>query len=372
MTVGIPPLRLLMTTDAVGGVWQYSIALCSALARRGHEIVLAAMGPAPDEWKRQQAQAIPGLRLVETGLALDWLCDGPAPVARAAQVIASLAEAEDVDILHCNMPTLAGAASFPVPTVAVAHGCVSTWWEAAKAEPLAPAYHWHREMTREGLRAADDVVAPSAAYAATIQRHYALDAVPAAAHNGTPSQLRRKAPAVQDSVITVGRMWDPVKGASLMDRVAAKLHVPFIAVGATRGPHGESVRLDHLHALGEIDGNRLAKLLSSRPIYVSAASFEPFGLAVLEAAKAGCALVLSDIPVFRELWDGAALFVPREEAACREAIDRLIGDPALRLSLGEAAAQRAERYTPEALAAGMLAIYAPLLNRSDAGRRSAA
>ena len=47
------------------------------------------------------------------------------------------------------------------------------------------------------------------------------------------------------------------------------------------------------------------------PIFVSAARYEPFGLAVLEAAQAGCALVLSDIPTFRELWDGAALFVPR-------------------------------------------------------------
>ena len=50
-------------------------------------------------------------------------------------------------------------------------------------------------------------------------------------------------------------------------------------------------------------------ILPTRPIFVSVSRYEPFGLAVLEAAHAGCALVLSDIPTFRELWQGAASFV---------------------------------------------------------------
>src|SRR3546814_15067984 len=45
-------------------------------------------------------------------------------------------------------------------------------------------------------------------------------------------------------------------------------------------------------------------------IFVSPSLYEPFGLAVLEAAMSGCALLLSDIPTFRELWDGAAVFTP--------------------------------------------------------------
>ena len=67
--------------------------------------------------------------------------------------------------------------------------------------------------------------------------------------------------------------------------------------------------LAHLQPLGELDERTLAGCLSARPVFVSAARYEPFGLAVLEAAQAGCPLVLSDIPTFRELWDGAALFV---------------------------------------------------------------
>ena len=91
------------------------------------------------------------------------------------------------------------------------------------------------------------------------------------------------------------------------------------------------------------------------------ARYEPFGLAVLEAAAAGCPLVLSDIPTFRELWDGAATFVAaNDDRAFAEVADTIVGDGGLRLALGEAARERAARYTPMAMAAGMAAIYASL------------
>jgi glycosyltransferase involved in cell wall biosynthesis len=164
-----------------------------------------------------------------------------------------------------------------------------------------------------------------------------------------------------------------VKGAELLDQVAARLSVPFHAAGAAAGPHGETVRLDHLHLLGQLDSAALAQRLAARPVFVSAACFEPFGLAVLEAAAAGCALVLADIPVFRELWDGAALFVPpRAPDAYHAAIEQLIGNLALRRSLGAAAAERARRYTPARMADAMLALYRQrLAARAPAGKVAA-
>jgi glycosyltransferase involved in cell wall biosynthesis len=56
-------------------------------------------------------------------------------------------------------------------------------------------------------------------------------------------------------------------------------------------------------------------LLARASIYVHPARYEPFGLAILDAALAGCALVLGDIPSLRELWHDAAIFVPTEDAA---------------------------------------------------------
>ena len=82
---------------------------------------------------------------------------------------------------------------------------------------------------------------------------------------------------------------------------------------------------------------------------------------MLEAAQAGCALVLSDIPTHREMWDGAAIFIPaRNEAAFAGAIQDLIRDADEREQLGLLARARAAHYTPERMARGMAELYARL------------
>ena len=88
---------------------------------------------------------------------------------------------------------------------------------------------------------------------------------------------------------------------------------------------------------------------------------------MLEAAAAGCALVLSDIPTFRELWDGCATFVDAHDApGFAGAIDALIGDQGRRVAQGEAARARSRRYTPAATAAQTYAIYRSLLTPAEA------
>jgi len=80
---------------------------------------------------------------------------------------------------------------------------------------------------------------------------------------------------------------------------------------------------------------------------------------VLEAAIAGAALVLADIPTFRELWDGAALFAaPGHPDAFAAAINRLADDVALRRRLSGRATAIARRHTIAREAEGTLAVYA--------------
>ena len=123
-----------------------------------------------------------------------------------------------------------------------------------------------------------------------------------------------------------------------------------------------SVSFEHLRTLGELGPARLAELLAAKPIFVSAALYEPFGLSVLEAAQAGCALVLSDIPAHRELWGGAAMFLPaRSPQAFALAIQSLLGDRREREKRGQLARACAELYTPERMARSMVAIYSDLV-----------
>ncbi|MGI4878718.1 MAG: glycosyltransferase, partial [Janthinobacterium lividum] len=159
-----------------------------------------------------------------------------------------------------------------------------------------------------------------------------------------------------------GRLWDAGKNVAVLDRAAARTAVPVHAAGAVAAPGGRPASFAHLRLLGSVDEATLGDWLGRRPVFVSAARYEPFGLAVLEAAAAGCALVLSDIPSFRELWADAAVFVaPDDDRGFAAAIDGLVGDAGRRQAMGAAAAARAARYTPAAAAAAMAAIYAGLV-----------
>ncbi len=50
------PLKILMTADAVGGVWRYSLDLIDGLAKHGVSVLLASMGPRPSEDQKRQLE----------------------------------------------------------------------------------------------------------------------------------------------------------------------------------------------------------------------------------------------------------------------------------------------------------------------------
>jgi glycosyltransferase involved in cell wall biosynthesis len=356
-----PTLRIFLTADAVGGVWQYSLDLARELSRLGHETVVALMGPAPSPDQQAEAGAVPGLRLLDTGLPLDWLADDEASLRDAAGALAGLAAETEADIVQLNSPALAALAPFPAPVVAVQHSCVATWWEAVHGTELPDDFAWRTELVEAGLKAAHAVVAPTAAFGAAVQRRYRLPSPPRTVHNGrTP--VPPGTGASHDFVFTAGRLWDEGKNLGTLDAAAAGIGVPVRAAGPLKGPNGTQVMFDNIHCLGSLGEEELRRWLSARPVFVSSALYEPFGLAVLEAASAGCALILSDIPTFRELWDDVAIFVsPRDEEGFTRAIRDLVGDDFERAVLGRGARERAARYTPDAMAAQMASLYRSLL-----------
>jgi glycosyltransferase involved in cell wall biosynthesis len=351
-------MRLMLVTDAVGGVWTYSLELARALREWEVETVLAAIGPAPSAEQRQEAREFD---FVETGLCLDWAAATPAQVRRTGCGLAELAERKAVDVVQLNSAAMAADCEFSKPLVVVQHSCVATWWNAVRQGPLPGDFAWRRDLVECGLSAADAVVAPSAAFAAQLSRVYGLARAVRCVHNGRRAlPMKKRGP--EDWVFTVGRLWDDGKNARTLDEAAAKLKVPVEAVGPLQGPNGTAVAFDHLHTRGELGLAQVADRLAARPIFASCALYEPFGLSVLEAAQAGCALVLSDIPTFRELWDGAAIFVePRDCDGFTAAVEQLLASPERRGDLAIAARMRALRYTPEAMGSRMAQLYSDLL-----------
>ncbi|MDT9600389.1 glycosyltransferase family 4 protein [Sphingosinicella rhizophila] len=361
-------MRIMMTADAVGGVWQYSIDLARGLSRLGIETVLATMGPAMTARQRAEAAEIPELRLIETGLVLDWMARDASAVREASSAIEQIAKECEADIIQLSTPALAAQSRFHAPVVAVQHSCVATWWDAVHGSELPADFQWRAELVRQGLAAASIVITPTAAFGHMTQRRYDLPTVPRTIHNGrTPLALTPR--AAHDFVFTAGRLWDDGKNLRTIDAAAARIGVPIHAAGSVLTPQGAEVKFDHIHCLGLLDEDQLGQWLAARPVFVSAALYEPFGLAVLEAAAAGCALILSDIPTFRELWEDVAIFIPaRNHNAFAHAMAELVGDDCERARMGRAARERAARFTPDAMAAQMASIYRSLLPAASGPR----
>ena len=362
-----PPLRILITTDTVGGVWRWSLDLAGALTPYGVETVLAVIGPSPFGQCRREAEAIPGLRLVEIGGALDWLAPSAEPVRGTAARVAALAAAERVDIVLLSAPALAALVRFTVPVLAINHSCLATWWQAVKGdEPVPEDFRWRIAMNRAGLTSAEAVLTPSRAFAMATKQAYDLPKLPIAVLNGraapVPSDVKRGR-----FVFAAGRFWDEAKGLAVLDAAAAGIDAPVIAAGPMLGPNGARVEARHIRSIGVQSEPAMRRWLDRAPVFVSPVTYEPFGLGVLEAAQAGAALVLSDIATFRELWDEAALFVPPgDPVALATVVNKVLDDPMRATALGAAARQRAGRYTAEVMAERMLAVLtAAVRSRRD-------
>ena len=117
-----------------------------------------------------------------------------------------------------------------------------------------------------------------------------------------------------------------------------------------------------MRILGQLSEAELNGWYDGAAVFASSARYEPFGLSVLEAAQAGAALALADIPTFRELWDGAALFVGTDDE-WHPALKRLLHDPAMTRDLGARARRRSQRYGYEEMVLRTLTIYCELAGR---------
>lgn len=359
------PQRLLMTTDAVGGVWTYALDLAGELAKAGVKTTLALMGPAAQPDQLRAAAAIEGLELIDTGLPLDWTAASPDELKVAATEIAALERKHRADLVHLNSPTLAAYARFDAPVVGACHSCVDTWWRAVREGELPDDFRWRAEALGRAYTKCDALVAPTHAFARSTADAYGLR-TPAVVHNGRPS-IDAGRPKCDRVIFTAGRLWDAGKNVGVLDAAAARLDAPVYAAGPLESPTGEQVTLPHLTLLGRLGEHEVADWMARAGIFVSTALYEPFGLSVLEAAQAGCALVLSDMPTFRELWGGAALFVsPRDPEALAATLETLLDEPARAEALGQAVRERAGAYTVEAMGRGMLGLYRTLTHAEAA------
>ncbi len=365
------PRRILMTTDTVGGIFDYAVELSTILGRRGIEVLLATMGAPLSEAQVRALAGIERLKIFESRFKLEWMDQPWTDVDQAGEWLLEIENATRPDVVHLN-GYVHGALPWSAPCLVVGHSCVLSWWRAVLGQPPPDRLREYERRVRRGLRHAALVVAPSAAMLQSLHDDYGPFEKSRVIYNARSGRAFR--PAFKEPLIfSMGRLWDEAKNVELVDRAARGLPWRVLVAGSVEEPgsggNRAARRLAHAEALGAIESATVAEILGRASIYVHPARYEPFGLSVLEAALAGCALVLGDIPSLREIWRDAAVFVPPDDAArLHRELTRLIQDGARRHALGERARRAARRFTPARMASEYIAAYRLILRGPSAHR----
>lgn len=355
--------HVMLTTDAVGGVWSYCKALATGLSSCGIKVTVVVLGPPPSESQRSRLRQ-PSIDLVDTGLPLDWLATSAHQAEAVALALHEFAREIAPDVVHLHAPALLASERFHSATVVTVHSCVASWWRTVKKTQLPEEWKWHARATRDGIGRADMALAPSKSFARLLEATYPGVRIHAVRNGASQQASMHSGAAIRTLVLTAGRLWDEGKNVGVLDRASEGASVPVLAAGAVEGPNGQRIELRSLKPLGLLSQESLAQLLQETAVFVSPSIYEPFGLAVLEAAAHGAALVLSDIPSHRELWAGAATFVsPQHPERWRSAIEALYADPLRREVMSGAARRRAMEYSAEKMTGRTLLAYGRALDR---------
>ncbi|MCW2715372.1 MAG: a-glycosyltransferase, Glycosyltransferase Family 4-like protein [Frankiales bacterium] len=331
-----------MTADTVGGVWTYCVELAHALDAQVH---LATMGRPLSDAQRAEAGVFASLH--ESTFPLEWQDDPWPGVDAAGAWLLELERQLKPDVVHLNGYVHAMLA-WSAPVLVVAHSDVVSWFRAVQSVEAPPVWDTYRARVTAGLQAAGAVAAPTAAAAADLVTSYGFSGAVVVPNGRRPELVPpgHKEPIV----LAAGRVWDAAKGIDALCRVAPALPGRVLVGGEGQGD------LPGVEVLGVLPFPQLAELMGRAAVFAAPARYEPFGLGILEAGLAACALVLGDLPSLREVWADAAVYVTGDRAL-QAALHELLADPALAAERGTQARQRALGYAPGRTAAGCSALY---------------
>ncbi|MDP0501771.1 MAG: glycosyltransferase family 4 protein [Verrucomicrobiota bacterium JB022] len=363
-----------MTADTLGGVWTYAMELIRSLEPHHVEVALVARGREPNREQREEANALRNCELYTLPQKLEWMDDPWHDVEEAQDALRRLVDDVTPDVLHFN-DYGAAVAGWELPVVLTAHSCVYSWFQAVKGGLPSQEWQPYRNCVRQALENATVVTAPTkemlrglAVYDADVQdaRVFA---------NGRSSTAFVRNAQKQPLILAAGRVWDEAKNLSVLHPAGRKLSWPIYVAGETEHPSYPEQREPQtaLRCLGNLGPLQMRQVLAAASIFAHPARYEPFGLAPLEAALAGCALVLGDIPSLHEVWGDAALYVPCDapEAWCLT-LRQLIYDAPRRAEMARRAQARARRYSAEAFGEAYASLYAEFPSRESTHEKASA
>jgi len=371
-------MHILVTADTIGGVWTYTRELVTGLAARGIRITLVSFGGVPVGAQRAWLEGLAGVTYLPTGFGLEWMEDAAGEIRDSTRYLRSVIQERRPDLLHLSQYCY-GSLDVSQPKVVVAHSDVMSWSQAVqRALPDDAWAAWYRKTVEEGLAGADVVVAPSRWMLDCIEDIYGQQPNSRVVYNGRTPSLFDSLAGKRDYAASVGRLWDEGKQWQLLMQLR-ELPLPILLAGATalagEQPDesiakrtGGGARIQGAHGIelrGQLSEGEMRELLSRAAIYVATSKYEPFGLAPLEAALSGCAILANDIPSLHEIWGDAACYFRRNDAeSLGETLAALHGDRERCANYASRAYERArQRYTADRMVDEYVQIYSALLER---------
>ncbi len=361
----------------LGGVERFVAELAARLSARGHTVEVATL----DHCWRKPARL--SRHQMVNGLSVHRLPFVGGPLFFAAPGVLGLVSHFDVLHIHNTDFFLDFLAATRFihrrPLVVSTHG---GFFHTADHAALKRLYF--NLITRHSLKAATVVpnsasderkFAPYARHATRIDN--AINYPAFAAVNPAPGGVDRQ--PVPGRVMTVGRL-APNKNLPAMLRTFASAHkidsnLSLVVVGdghLRAGLERQAADLNIAGAVrwtGEIDDASLRAELGAAEIFLSAASYEGFGLALLEAMAAGLIPVVNDIEAFRDvIIDGRNGFLVDYRAADSAArtLVRVEGlPPAQKRQLSMTAKATAAKFDWPAAVEKFEAVYREAIGKSS-------
>jgi len=361
-------MRLLITTDTVGGVWTFTQELTAGLLERGCHVRQVSFGRMPSDSQRAHCAALAErfplqFAYVASDIALEWMHANGRVMEEGSRLLRREAALFGPDLIHCNQFCF-GALETAVPRVITAHSDVLSWASACRNVPLEQSSWLDRyvAMVQAGLLASCAVAAPTRWMMEALAENFTVPEISAIIPNGrslATDPVTRDDRIAPLQAVTAGRLWDEAKGIDLLSEVEAP--IPIAIAGEMR----EACRADWtgVRWMGQLAEGEMIELLRSSSIYLCLSRYEPFGLAALEAALCGCAVVSRDIAPLREVWADSAIYFRDARQLC-SILHMLKEDPAVLVRARISAQRRAQLFSRDRMVDGYLALFGQTLRRA--------
>lgn len=354
---------MLFWTGSKGGIETYARELYSAL-RGTDRFTFTAL--ASTELAAAKPDWFPG-RVVDSGVSGD--------IAGLNRVRWSLAELFgvsrwarrlDADLIHC--PSLLGPRRPPVPSVVSMHDLL--YWTNPEHMPsplfVKPA-QWMESMAAKG---ATRMITISQSSARDIDTHLRfprerLDIIPLAGSvRESAARLRTGTP--ENMILATGNRLGHKNWGSLIRALPLVPEDvrPRLVITGSKGddpliPIVDEVGMqDWVDLRGWVTNDEMDRLLASAAALAIPSFHDGFCLPALDAMLIGLPVLLSDIPVYREVGGDAAIYVdPHSLESIAEGMTVVATDPERMARAAELGRAQAARFSWEATAARTLDVF---------------